>query len=551
VIDLSLARKTPFSHQLAGVSALVDNPAFALFDEMGAGKTKQVIDAACILYLRDIIDRVIVVAPASVRTGVWYDPELGELKKHLWDSINARVVEYHVKRRHWLWESKAAGSRFLDVWITNYEFLRNDDRLNPLFAYANSRTLLVLDESSAVKHHSAQQTRACMHLRRVCGRIVILNGTPISHNPLDIFSQAALMLPTLKGFGSQIFDAANFFHFRSRYAQITTQPGFPKIIGWQNLEDMQARMKPYVLRRMTRDCVDMPAELPPVTLTVRLTPESWHAYKEMRDELILWLDAQTVAVSAQAATRVMRLAQITAGFVGGLERAEAPADAPEAPAVQAEPPPAWIPRVYPAVRTDRPAASSSVAPSTSPGAVRLLGREKLEAVLDWAEQVWAGEPNAKLIVWCRFRPEVSRLLTEAAKHWDGWAKLSGLRLAALWGGQKREERDAAIKLLMPESAPNAPGLVAGIAGTGAKGLNLTACHHMLFGSNSPVLEHRLQAMKRVDRPGQTQPVWYGDLLAEGPGGQKTIDHAIIKALRSDEDLATWTCSAWRAALLAE
>lgn len=542
-------RRVPFAHQVVGTAALVEQAAFALFDEMGAGKSKQVVDAACELFERHVIDRMLILAPASVRTGVWYDPELGELKKHLWDTVNARVVEYHAKKRHWLWEGKNESQRFLDVWVTNYEFLRNADRLTPVLGWVNGRTLLVLDESSAVKDHRAQQTRACMHVRRACGRVVLLNGTPISHNPLDIFAQAAIMLPTDKGFGSKIFDAANFFHFRSRYAQITTQPGFPKIVGWQNLEDMQRRMKPYVLRRMTRDCVDMPAELPPVTLTVRLSAESWHVYKEMRDELLVWLDAQTVAVSAQAATRVMRLAQITAGFVGGLERSEPP---PEPAGAGAEPPPTWIPRVYAAIRPEPPDASSSVAASTSlTGQVRTIGREKVEAVLDWAEQVWSGEPNAKLIVWCRFRPELSRLLSEAAKRWDGWKKLSDLRLAALWGGQKREERDAAIKLLMPESAPNAPALVFGIAGTGAKGLNLTACHHMLHASNSPVLEHRLQAVKRVDRPGQTQPVWFGDLVAEGPGGQKTVDHVILRGLRADENLATWTCAAWRAALTEE
>src|SRR5678816_1878583 len=88
----------PYAHQLIGISKLTEMRYFALFDEMGAGKTKQVIDAAQILFEHNIIDRVIVVAPVAVRS-VWYDPELGELKKHLWPDVPVWVTEYHARRR--------------------------------------------------------------------------------------------------------------------------------------------------------------------------------------------------------------------------------------------------------------------------------------------------------------------------------------------------------------------------------------------------------------------------------------------------------------------
>ena len=63
----------PYQHQIKGIDKLVKHSAFALFDEMGVGKSKQVVDAACILFDKGEIDTVVVVAPASVKT-VWTTP---------------------------------------------------------------------------------------------------------------------------------------------------------------------------------------------------------------------------------------------------------------------------------------------------------------------------------------------------------------------------------------------------------------------------------------------------------------------------------------------
>ena len=85
--DWSLCRKVQMpdgalsgikDHAKVGVRALIANPYFALFDEMGAMKTAQTIIAAQFLYLQGVIENVIVICPASVKM-VWYDPELGEL----------------------------------------------------------------------------------------------------------------------------------------------------------------------------------------------------------------------------------------------------------------------------------------------------------------------------------------------------------------------------------------------------------------------------------------------------------------------------------------
>lgn len=71
---------------------------------------------------------------------------------------------------------------------------------------------------------------------------------------------------------------------------------------------------------------------------------------------------------------------------------------------------------------------------------------------------------------------------------------------------------------------------------------------MLYMSNDFSLKTRLQSEDRVHRPGQMHPVSYFDVIATGPQGQKTIDHAVVKSLKAKEDIADFTTAAWLDAL---
>jgi hypothetical protein len=535
---LEHCRERPFQHQIIGTSFLVKLTTAMLADEMGLGKTKETIDAAQVLYHLGLVDRVLVVCPAGVR-GVWFDQELGELAKHLWLDQAGRVIEWHAKTRGWTYGKE--GAPRLQWLIVNYEFIRRKNRLAQVLPFCGQKTLLVLDESSAVKNHRAEQTKACLQLRRRCGRVVLLNGTPIAHSPIDMYSQGNIMDPKILG-------CASYFHFRSKYA-IMGGWQQKQIIGWQNLEDLQQRFAPYVLRRLKTDCLDLPSKLPSQMITATLTPETWNIYKEMRDELVAWLDQSTVATASQAFIKTLRLAQITSGFVGGIQDEQEFELQPEDEAR-----PSWVPPGAP--RSQTPNLRSTFQGSSNPGQgvnilpeqgtveVREVGREKLDTFLEWLDDQLNVDPHLKVLVWCRFRAELHRLWKTLA----GNTKYLKLELGLIWGGQKREEREAAIRLLDPRTMPTGPVVVLGTPASGSMGLNLAGAHTVIYVSNDYSLKTRLQSEDRVHRPGQTYPVSYFDIIAVGPQGQKTIDHAVIKALRTREDLATWTTSAWIQAL---
>jgi hypothetical protein len=441
-LDFDRCRITPFDHQKIGTEALVRYPYFALFDEMGAGKTKQVIDAVQFLFVNGYIDKVLVIVPAAVRS-VWFDQELGELAKHLWKDVSSLVLEYHEKSHAWIHAPAAENKAHrLEWYITNYDYIRRrvskvgrkKINIDPMIEkIIGPRTLLVLDESSAVKNHKAKQSRACLIIRNRCGRVVLLNGTPISNNPLDLYSQGMILHPSVHGFKS-------YFTFKAQYAQIiTTEAGFPKIVGWQNLEDLQRRFAPYVLRRLKKDCLDLPEKLPSAPLTATLSSTSWKIYTEMRDELCVWLSENEVSTAAQAGVKIMRLAQIVSGFVGGVE---------------------------PALFDDD---ETEVRRSSSP--VRFFGNEKITTLIEWLKELWDNEPDAKVVVWTRFRPELFNVMKALEQFGP---KLSVGQIHGVNNQTEKDEQDAAKRLLDPRTAPEGPAVVVGITSVGSMGLTLNS-----------------------------------------------------------------------------
>jgi SNF2 family DNA or RNA helicase len=543
-ILLQNSRIEPYKHQIVGVREIVSNPFFFLTDEMGAGKTKQVIDAACLMYTMGLIDRVLVIGTAAIRP-VWFNQDFGELEQHLWNKIPSSVTEFHRKIRVWrhgpqIGNPNVPGSRFRWV-ITNYDYIRKGieiegkgrkrrkyaiAKLAEIEKFCTPKTLLVLDESSAVAHHTSQQTKACFWLRQRCGRVILLNGTPVGQTPADLYSQGNILSPS-------ILQCKSFVHFRARYAKMGGWEN-KQIVGWIDgaIEDMQRRFAPYTIRRLKKDCLDLPEKLPPVIMPVPLTPASWKVYKEMKNDLVAWLNENTVATASIAITKVLRLAQITSGFIGGIEDA-----IPEGNEV--EPAPEWLPlgdknegllaslerRKY---SLDFPVVNG----------VAKIGTEKLDHYLEWFETRLSENPKFKSVYWCRFLPEVYETLEAIQKNFPK------VIVADLTGKNTKQERERILKLLNPLTSPDEPTWVGCTLGTGSMGLNFTAADTNWYRSlprSRRILE---QSKDRTHRPGQRNPTSYFYQVATGPNGQKTIDHTIVSGLQGLTDLANLTTSAW-------
>jgi SNF2 family DNA or RNA helicase len=495
----------PLAHQLVGIDALLKHKAFALFDEMGVGKSAQVINAACILAERGEIDTVVVVCPASVRS-VWCDAEIGEIKKHSW--LSSHVFEFHEKLKCiWSEEGNCIGSGdswvgCLDWVITNYEWLRGGSHLLELIqrVRGTSKTLLVLDESSFIKSRTAKQTKAIMKLREHCARCVILNGTPVTQSPLDLWAQMNVVDKNILG---QYFKS--FWQFRFEYCETVPQRfgnvRFNKIVHYRRLDDLQKKIAPYCLRRLKADCLDLPPKLY-TQREVELTPESWRMYQELKREAVISLGNGDLRLEPNAATRIMRLAQLTSGHLGGAS-----------------------------ILNDNGALEAYESPVN-------LSQDYSNEKLDWCVHYLTEECTAShVIVWCRWRRERERLNSALVKEFYD--------LFQVYGGQSATDRQRALEGFCSNGRESRRRILLAQSHAGGFGLNLQIASEEWFLSNDWSYGVRLQAEDRVHRSGQRNNVLIGDVLATGPAGQRTIDHTILAALRDKQSLAEMTTAAWR------
>ena len=522
-LDVSRFKTKPFEHQIEATKALLRNSAFAIFSEMGTGKTKSVIDAACTLAAAGEINTVVVVCPASVRS-VWCDEELGEIKKHSWQ--HNRVVEFALGKLKERWtDTDCATKIWLGMqWVlTNYEILRNEKHLAFLIGQlklGECKTMLVLDESSYIKNRTAKQTKAVKKLRAMCQRCVLLNGTPVVNNPLDLWSQMQVLLHPngshLRNGGQYGIHDANYFRFRARYAVLGGWHS-KQVIQWQNLDELTKSVTPYVLRRLKKDCLDLPEKLY-TQREVALTEDSWKRYKQLRDEAVIALSGNdSLRLEPHAAVRVMRLAQLTSGHLGSVTPTGEPEHDCKVP-------------VAPFLKN---------IPDTSD-----LSSEKI----DWCVQYLTEECQARyVIVWCRWRRERERLWEILVKQYA-----NRFEVYQIYGGQPKSLREDAIKDFSGQ-APERPYTTICIAQphAGGLGLNLVAATEVIYLSNDWSYGVRLQSEDRCHRPGQKHPVTYIDVVATGPQGQKTVDHTVLKALRNKQDLAALTSGAWVKELASE
>ena len=92
----------PFAHQKEALTECWDKKSYALFMEMGTGKTKVLLDNIGALRSQNMINGALIIAPKSVYT-VWYNTEV---PKHL-------NVEYDMM----LWKSTTVRQKLVDFML--------------------------------------------------------------------------------------------------------------------------------------------------------------------------------------------------------------------------------------------------------------------------------------------------------------------------------------------------------------------------------------------------------------------------------------------------
>jgi SNF2 family DNA or RNA helicase len=170
------------------------------------------------------------------------------------------------------------------------------------------KTLMAIDESTTIKNSSAKRTKNILALSRYAKYRRIMTGSPVTKNPLDLYSQCEFLSPWLLNFQS-------FYAFRNRYAEMKTIHARGRSIQvvhrFQNIGELSDKLKGFSYRVLKEDCLDLPDKIY-VKRNVALTSEQSKLYQQMKTMALAILNGKQVT-SVTVLTQLMRLHQITCG----------------------------------------------------------------------------------------------------------------------------------------------------------------------------------------------------------------------------------------------
>jgi SNF2 family DNA or RNA helicase len=265
----------------------------AFLMEQGTGKTFPAIAVAHYRFVEGQVKKLLIVTPLSV-TEVWED----EFKKFAGFKYRFSILDKKGRKKNLLLQDPPD---YLWVAIINYESswrcLKEIMRWKP--------DMVICDESQKIKKGTAKQSRGLHRLGDKVKYKLILTGTPITQNPLDLFSQYKFLNPEIFG--------RRFLPFRDRYARMGGYFGY-EIIGYRNLKELSRKANKIAYRITQDEALD----LPPVInqeLRFELSGRALYYYQKMKKDLIIELRRERVVTAPIILTKILRLQQITGGYL--------------------------------------------------------------------------------------------------------------------------------------------------------------------------------------------------------------------------------------------
>ena len=471
----------PYDHQL---SVLKDSWAaeyYALFMEMGTGKSKVAIDTMGMLYEKGHIDAALIVAPK----GVYDNWVRKEIEAHLPERIERTVVRwmpssakgYQEELAQLVYE-KCNGIKILVVNVEAFSTPRGT-RIAYEFCDKNPNNLVIVDESTTIKNRKAQRTANIMELSKKSKYRRVLTGSPITKSPMDLFSQCAFLSP-------KALNIPSFYAYQNRYAVVQKRTmghrSFNEITGYRRLDELNAKLDRFSNRVLKVDCLDLPEKIYMQRL-VNLTDAQNSAYVQMQKLALAKLESGELSTTASVLTQIMRLQQICCGHL--------PDD---------------------------------------DGNLHPIKSNRLNELMSVIE-----ETSGKIVIWATYTHDLKAIKSELDKQYGEASS------AIYFGETAQDERQEIVnKFQDPDSELR---FFIGQPRTGGYGITLTAANTMVYYNNSYDLEIRLQSEDRIHRIGQGANCTYIDLITPGTIDEKILQalrsKIDIAGQVLGEDVKTW------------
>lgn len=452
-------------HQRVGIAWLYMRGHGLIADQVGLGKTGQAAGLLALIKqngeLTDGRRAVVVCRPAAIAQWVAelhrFLPRLRIIDN---TGLRAKRIEKYVGR----W----------DILVTGYQMLLRDHEHLDHFRLG----AFIIDDVDSLRHRKNQSAAAIKRIARSSSRVIILNGTPLQKKLLEMHS----MLEPVGG--HQIFGSETSFRHTFERSELVTvynkQLGRDvvtrKTVGYKNIDQFVAKIRPLVLRRTAAhvaDDIDRPEISPPHDIYLDLYPAQRAKYEELRTGVLKVIKAEGTKVKRLAAIgRFVYGAMICAGLASLGEQ-------------------------------DGPGTSSK---------------------LDWVEDtVVDGDLcEEKVVVFCAFTKTIAALQARLDKAGVGYATIWGKdsRQSARADAQNRFWDDPDCRVLLGTSAMESS-------------LNLQVARHLICVDQLHNPARMTQLAGRIARDGSAHAeVFIHNLLTRG-----TQEEHYIDALRTEQALS--------------
>ena len=380
-------------------------------------------------YAAGKIERLLVVAPTSV-VAVW--PK--ELQEYAEFKYTCRtLLGDKSSRLKQLSDLEKFPFKALKVAVINYESTWRDGIFEALQEF--DADMIIADESQRIKTHDAAQSKAMHQLGDQARYKLILSGTPVQNNAIDIYSQYRFLDPTVFG--------KNFYQFRNRYA---IMGGFNRrqIVGYKDMDDLIRREHSIAFRITKEEAIDLPEQTFEVR-HIQMDKKLTDLYQRIKRDSYAEIETGGQITATTVLTKLLRLQQLAGGFLV----------------------------------TDDAAKP------------QLVSTAKLEALSDIVQD-YVVDGGKKLVIFARFVPEVKAIIDLMKKVLPDRKKA-----VSIYGEIKKEDRGAIVQQFQTD--PDTVVFVGQIdtAGTGVTLTAADTCVYYSKNFNYAAYEQSLSRIHRI------------------------------------------------------
>ena len=269
-----------YRHQKIALSYMRSNNFFALYMEMGTGKTLVSLMRILDLLKSGAIEDALVVAPKSA-LGAW------ERDLELFDDLDREILRDGIT-------------------LINYDKVWRGDKKSPYF---KKWGCIVLDEAHKIKNRTSRRSKFLLKIATMSDYRYILTGTPISNGALhDIWSLYAFLDPYLeRGYVYSRIFGGSYSKFQDRYCILNM---YHKPSSYIHVNELQDIINEHSYRVKKSECLDLPDKLPDEIIKVDLIEKA--LYKKLATESAI-LEYEILAENPLS--RLVKLRQLASGHI--------------------------------------------------------------------------------------------------------------------------------------------------------------------------------------------------------------------------------------------